>query len=58
MDDLTDAVSDRAEVNHSEFIAEVFAALMLGRDELRENDLVMNTFERFGGEQIVAWTRR
>jgi hypothetical protein len=56
LDQLADTVSDRAIANHSEFVAEVFAALMLGRDELRENQLVMDAYRRFGGERIVAWT--
>jgi hypothetical protein len=56
LDQIADVVSDRAVVDHSEFVAEVFTALMLGRDELRENGLVMDAYERFGGERIVAWT--
>jgi uncharacterized membrane protein len=56
LDEISDAVSDRAIENHSEFVAEVFAALMLGRDELRQNPLVMDTLRRFGGERLVDWT--
>ena len=56
LDEIADAVSDRAIENHSEFVAEVFAALMLGRNELRQNALVMEAFLRFGGERIAAWT--
>jgi hypothetical protein len=56
LDAISDAVSDRATDNHSEFIAEVFAALLLGRDELRDNQLVMENFRRFGGDRLVAWT--
>jgi hypothetical protein len=40
----------------SEFVAEVFAGLLLGRDELRDNALVMEAFERFGGSRIIQWT--
>jgi hypothetical protein len=39
-------------VNHSEFVAEVFAALMLGRVELLENKAVMDAYTRFGGEAM------
>jgi hypothetical protein len=49
-------VSRRAEMNHSEFVAEVFAALLLGREDLRANPAVMNAFQVFGGDSIVQWT--
>jgi hypothetical protein len=56
LDEISDAVSKRAMENHSEFVAEVFAALMLGRDELRDNEAVMENYQRFGGDSIVRWT--
>jgi hypothetical protein len=46
------AVSDRATQNHSEFVAETFAALMLGRDDLRQNDQIMRLYEKYGGSEI------
>jgi hypothetical protein len=52
LDDLADVVSDRAILNHSEFVAEVFAALMLGRTELLDNDAVIGAYTRFGGAPI------
>jgi hypothetical protein len=52
MDAIVDAVSDRAGLNHSEFVAEAFTALMLGRTELLRHAGVMNAYTRFGGEPI------
>jgi hypothetical protein len=52
LDDIMDAVSDRAGLNHAEFVAEVFAALMLGRTELLGKAAVMDAYTRFGGEAI------
>lgn len=52
LDEIADAVSDRAAINHSEFVAEVFAALTLGRTELLRNPVVMDAYTRFGGEPI------
>jgi hypothetical protein len=46
------AVSDRATQNHSEFVAEVFAALLLGRAELRQDLEVMNSYTKYGGDGI------
>jgi hypothetical protein len=56
LDIIADEVSDRASDDHSEFVAETFAALMLGREELRENEVVMDAFRRFGGDKVVGWT--
>jgi hypothetical protein len=52
LDQIADAVSDRAATNHSEFVAEVFAALMLGRIELLADRAVMDAYTRFGGAAI------
>ena len=49
LDEIADVVSDRASLNHSEFVAEVFAALMSGRIELLENEAVMSAYRHFGG---------
>jgi hypothetical protein len=49
-------VSRRAGLNHSEFVAEVFSGLVLGRNELRDNLMVMAAYRRFGGEQLSRWT--
>lgn len=49
-------VSQRAADNHSEFVAEVFTGLTLGRDDLRQNQSVMQAYRRFGGDKIVNWT--
>jgi hypothetical protein len=57
LDHISDAVSDRASQNHSEFVAEVFAALVLGREELRDDETVMHLFRHFGGDSIEEWTR-
>jgi hypothetical protein len=56
LDLIAEQVSDQATEDHSEFVAETFAALMLGRDELRGNEVVMDAFRRFGGDKIVEWT--
>ena len=53
---IRDVVSIQARQNHTEFTAEVFAALILGRDEIRNDDLVMKAFARFGGEKLIGWT--
>jgi hypothetical protein len=45
-------VSRQAERSHSEFVAEVFAALMLGREELKEQPILMDAYTRFGGTAI------
>lgn len=47
--ELTDAVSQYALKNHGEFVCEVFAALMLGRDELRDNKRVMELYRDLQG---------
>jgi hypothetical protein len=57
LDGLSDLVSEYATGNHAEFVAEVFAALMLGRDELKENARVMELYERFGGPGIRRYDR-
>jgi len=49
-------VSLRGSDSHSEFVAEVFAGLMLGRIGLRQNRMVMEAYRRFGGDKIVEWT--
>jgi hypothetical protein len=45
-------VSGRAIRNHSEFVAEVFAALLLGRDDLQQDGEVMRLYEKYGGSGI------
>jgi hypothetical protein len=57
LDAIADAVSDRAIENHSEFVAETFAALLLGRRELLANEFVMGAYTRFGGERIREYDR-
>jgi hypothetical protein len=52
LDHIYQAVSDKATENHSEFVAEVFAALLLGRDELREDSEVMRLYEKYGGAGV------
>jgi hypothetical protein len=49
---IYEAVSDRATTNHSEFVAETFAAILLGRDELRQDRDLMQLYERYGGPEI------
>jgi hypothetical protein len=49
---LAQLVSGQAEKSHSEFVAEVFAALMLGREELKEHLILMDAYTRFGGTAI------
>ncbi len=49
---LAQLVSGQAEKSHSEFVAEVFAALMLGREELKEHPILMDAYTRFGGTAI------
>jgi hypothetical protein len=46
------AVSDRATHNHSEFVAEVFAALLLGREELMQDAELMRLLEKYGGSGV------
>jgi hypothetical protein len=55
LDIVADEVSDRARENHSEFVAEVFAALMLGRDELWDNHALMQYLRQFGGDRLFDW---
>jgi hypothetical protein len=46
-------LGDRATANHSEFVAEVFAAMQLGRaDELKQHGEIMRMYERYGGTGI------
>jgi hypothetical protein len=56
-DSLADLVSEYATNNHAEFVAEVFAALLLGRAELKNNPRVMDLYERFGGIEIRRYDR-
>jgi hypothetical protein len=49
-------VSDRATANHTEFVAEMFTALVLGRHELRDEAVLMAALKQFGGERIMTWT--
>ncbi len=50
------ALGNRATTGHSEFVAEVFAAMLLGRDEeLQANDTLMDRFRRYGGEEIADY---
>lgn len=51
-------VSDRATQNHSEFVAEVFAAMLLGRDDLRQDGAVMRLYEKYGGSGIRQYDGR
>jgi hypothetical protein len=57
LDNLADVVSEYAANNHAEFVAEVFAALQLGRAELKDNPRVMELYERFGGAEISSTER-
>ncbi len=54
-DHVKQVVSDYAVENHSEFVAEMFAALLLGRDDLRKDEVLMKAFQRFAGDQLVEW---
>jgi len=51
-------VSAYAIRSHSDFVAEVFAALTLGRGALRDDPEIMEAFERFGGDRLLQWTQR
>jgi hypothetical protein len=51
---VAEAVSEYAVENHVEFVCEVWAALMLGRDELRENALVMEIYDELEGPKVDA----
>jgi hypothetical protein len=55
LSDLSNVVSVRAGQNHSEFVAEVLTALMLGRDDLKQNRALMEQYTRFGGERIRSY---
>jgi hypothetical protein len=57
LDELADLVSEYATNNHSEFVAEVFTALMLGRDELKQNARLMALYEHFGGPDLRRYDR-
>jgi hypothetical protein len=57
LDTLADRVSEYATNNHAEFVAEVFAALMLGRNDLRGDARLMQLYERFGGPGIRRYDR-
>ena len=52
LEQVFEAVSDRATQNHSEFVAEVFAALLLNGGALRQNAEVRRLFEKYGGVDI------
>jgi hypothetical protein len=48
-----DLLGDRATASHSEFVAEMFAALQLNRArELKANTVLMEMYERFGGVEM------
>jgi hypothetical protein len=53
---IRNVVSRQAARDHTEFTAEVFAALVLGRDEIRQDNMVMEALRRFGGEKLIEWT--
>jgi hypothetical protein len=57
LDHLSDLVSEYATNNHAEFVAEVFSALMLGRDELRLDVRLMALYEYFGGPGLRRYDR-
>ena len=57
LDRLSDLVSEYATNNHAEFVAEVFAALLLGRDELKQNARVMTLYEHFASPGIRRYDR-
>jgi hypothetical protein len=57
LDEIKEAVSSRAAVNHGEFVAEVYTGLLLGRDDLRQDTEIMEAFERFGGKKLLEWTK-
>jgi hypothetical protein len=51
-------LGNRASVNHGEFVAEMFTALVLGRaEELRRDEGLMDLYERYGGEGILQYDR-
>jgi hypothetical protein len=48
-----EVLGDRATHNHGEFVAETFAALMLGHaGELHPDEEIMTLYERYGGADI------
>jgi hypothetical protein len=47
--EIREAVSEYALKNHTEFVCEVFTALMLGRDELLDNKRVMEIYHELEG---------
>ncbi len=49
---LAQLVSRQAEKSHSGFVTEVFAALTLGREKLKEDPILMDAYTRFGGIAI------
>jgi hypothetical protein len=50
---IYDVMGDRATQSHSEFVAEMFAAMLLGRAEvLGEDEELMTRFRRYGGETV------
>jgi hypothetical protein len=53
---IEDKVSRYATESHSEFVAEVFAGLMLGREDLRQDQAIRKLFRQLGGDKIVEWT--
>jgi hypothetical protein len=53
-----DVLGDRATASHSEFVAEMVAAMQLGRArELKDNGELMQMYERFGGAEIRKYDR-
>jgi hypothetical protein len=50
---IYEVLGDRATHNHGEFVAETFAALMLGRAaELHQDGEIMKLYERYGGAGV------
>jgi hypothetical protein len=54
-----DVLGDRATHSHGEFVAETFAALMLGRaGELHQDEEIMKLYERYGGTDIRKYDEK
>ena len=49
LDHVFEVISDRATQNHSEFVAEVFAVLLLNGGKVRQDAKLMQLYEKYGG---------
>jgi hypothetical protein len=53
---IYEMLGDRATHSHGEFVAEMFAGIMLGRaDELHADEALMELYRKYGGEDLLKY---